>query len=217
MSLPGPRRIGIYTELHRYISDTVDAAALEAGETSRPAAATHRLVLVGPMGAGKSAVGAVLAIQLGLAQFDTDQLFELVYGPIPGYFSTHGEPAFRQAEEEVVAEVLSHHQPFVLSLGGGSVLSAQTRARLSQNCQVINLIVDEHTALARLDGGVGRPVLAGDPIRNWLRILQERAALYEEVSHWTLNTNGLNTEQVAARIIERLSSASHRTTKDRKH
>ncbi|MGO1182087.1 MAG: shikimate kinase [Micrococcaceae bacterium] len=187
--------------MHRHIATEVDRALQDRSATSP--GSPVRTVLVGPMGAGKSTVGAALASQLGLARFDSDQLFARVHGPIPEYFRAHGEPAFRAAEEELVGEVLSHHEPFVLSLGGGSVLSAQTRARLSRGCRVVNLIVDEHTALDRLDGGVGRPVLAGDPVRNWLRILREREGLYREISHDTIDTSGLTTEQVALAIIER--------------
>lgn len=167
----------------------------------------RRVVLVGPMGSGKSTVGRTLGEQLGLARFDTDSLFELAYGPVPDYFAIHGEPAFRQAEEEVVGELLSHHQPCVLSLGGGSVLSGLTRSRLAYGSHVVYLQVDEHEALARLDGGVGRPVLAGDPVRNWLRILHERERLYREVSTWTVETTGRSAVEVATRIGELVREA----------
>lgn len=199
---PG-RSTGVYTDMHRHIASEVESAQQDRTPFQRGAAV--RIVLVGPMGAGKSTVGSVLADQLGLARFDSDQLFVRVHGPIPDYFQAHGEPAFRAAEEELVGEVLSHHEPFVFSLGGGSVLSAQTRSRLGRGCRVVNLVVDEHTALDRLDGGVGRPVLAGDPVRNWLRILREREGLYREISHDTIDTSGLSTEQVAHAIIERMS------------
>lgn len=201
MSAPG-RSTGVYTEMHRQIAFELKRA-LET-RTTTDQDPDVRMVLVGPMGAGKSAVGTALADQLGLACFDSDQLFVRVHGPIPDYFQAHGEPAFRAAEEELVGEVLSHHEPFVLSLGGGSVLSAQTRMRLGRGCRVVNLVVDEHTALQRLDGGVGRPVLAGDPVRNWLRILREREGLFREVSQHTIDTSGLTTDQVAQAIIERM-------------
>lgn len=198
MSAAPGRWTGVYTQMHRDITEDVDTALTAETEID------ERVILVGPMGAGKSTVGTVLGQRLGLAQFDTDQLFKRVFGPISEYFAQHGEPAFRAAEEELVGEVLSHNEPFVLSLGGGSVLSAQTRSRLADRCFVVNLKVDEHTALSRLNGGVGRPVLAGDPVRNWLRILHERSGLYHEVAQHSIDTTGLDTEGVAAAIIQRL-------------
>jgi shikimate kinase len=166
----------------------------------------QRIVLVGPMGSGKSTVGAALARTLGLRGLDADELFESAHGPIPEYFSRHGEPAFRQAEEQVIGQALSRAEPCVLSLGGGAVLSALTRSRLS-GAHVVYLTVDEAVALRRLGGGEGRPVLAGDPGRTWRRILSEREALYREVSDWTVDTTGRSADELAQAITRLVREA----------
>jgi shikimate kinase len=166
----------------------------------------QRIVLVGPMGSGKSTVGAALARSLGLRRLDADELFESAHGPIPEYFSRHGEPAFRQAEEQVIGQALSRAEPCVLSLGGGAVLSALTRSRLS-GAHVVYLTVDEAVALRRLGGGEGRPVLAGDPGRTWRRILSEREALYREVSDWTVDTTGRSADELAQAITRLVREA----------
>ncbi|WMY77502.1 shikimate kinase [Citricoccus sp. I39-566] len=167
----------------------------------------RRIVLVGPMGSGKSTLGTVLARRLGLQRLDADDLFVAQHGPIADYFSTRGEPAFRQAEEDVIGEVLSRAEPCVLSLGGGAVLSALTRDRLLLGSHVVYLTVDESAALERLDGGAGRPVLAGDPGRTWRRILAERHGLYREVSQWTVDTTGRKTTDLADQVIRLVHTA----------
>lgn len=161
------------------------------------------------MGSGKSTLGSVLARRLGLQRLDADDLFVAENGPIAAYFSTRGEPAFRQAEEDVIAEVLSRAEPCVLSLGGGAVLSALTRDRLAQGSHVVYLTVDEGAALERLRGGAGRPVLAGDPGRTWRRILAERHGLYREVSQWTVDTTGRSTHDLADQIIRLVCTAEN--------
>ncbi|QCU79371.1 shikimate kinase [Citricoccus sp. SGAir0253] len=162
------------------------------------------------MGSGKSTVGAALGRALGLERLDADELFEADHGPIPEYFTAHGEPAFRRAEEQVIDEALRRPGPRVLSLGGGAVLSALTRSRLAA-CHVVFLTVDEEVALRRLGGGEGRPVLAGDPGRTWRRILAEREGLYREVSDWTVDTTGRTAHQLAetiTRLVREAETAS---------
>lgn len=178
------------------------------------------VVLIGPMGSGKSTVGAKLGDLLGVAALDTDHLFDEVHGPIPAYFAVHGEPAFRAAESEIVLTALSMARPTVLSLGGGSVISATTRQALRQGPAVSYLDVDETEALARLGGGEGRPVLAGDPARTWRRIRSEREHLYREVATWTVTTTGLDADQVAERIADLLAAQAVQappTVPDRQH
>lgn len=162
------------------------------------------------MGSGKSTVGAALAASLGLLRLDADELFESAHGPIPEYFARHGEPAFRQAEERIIEKVLSRPEPCVLSLGGGAVLSALTRSRLTGS-HVVYLTVNESAALRRLGGGEGRPVLAGDPRRTWRRILAEREGLYREVSDWTVDTTGRSAGRLAetiTRLVREAEAAS---------
>lgn len=160
------------------------------------------------MGSGKSTVGQVLAEVLSCGRMDTDVLFEQVHGPISDYFTAHGEPAFRWAEEYMVGQALSSRRPAVLSLGGGAVLSARTRVALGDRADVVYLQVSEDEALARLGGGEGRPVLAGDPGRTWRRILSERDALYREVATWTVDTTGLSAADVAAAIADLLAGTA---------
>ena len=181
--------------------------ALEARLTAAAAAAEgplgRRVVLVGPMGAGKTTVGRALASLTGLPFVDSDELFVQVHGPIPEFFAARGEVAFRAEEARVVAHVLGRPVPCVLSCGGGAVLHPATRRVLrAPACDVVHLRVDEEEALRRVGGGAGRPVLAGDPAGTWRRILAEREPLYRVVADLVVDTTGLTAAEAAWRIVE---------------
>lgn len=172
------------------------------------------VVLVGPMGAGKTTVGRALAAATGRVFVDSDALFEDAFGSIPAYFTSRGEPEFRRQEERVIAHVLAHPAPCVLACGGGAVLSAATRARLADpRAVVVSLQVAEPEALRRLGGGAGRPVLAGDPAGRWKAVLAERAPLYAEVADLTLDGTGHRPGDIASRIVEAIPTLPRRHTR----
>ena len=189
---------------------TVAAAADEDPDT-RPA---RRIVLVGPMGAGKTTVGRAVAAVTGLPFVDSDELFTQVHGPIPEFFAEHGEAAFRAEEARVIGHVLGRPAPCVLSCGGGAVLHPGTRRALAgPDSDVVYLAVGEEEALRRVGGGAGRPVLAGDPAGTWRRILAEREGLYREVADLVLDTTGLTAAEAAWRIV----GDAHRPRRSESH
>lgn len=141
------------------------------------------IVLVGPMASGKSTVGSALARRLSRPHLDTDHFFVARHGPIPDFFRARGEPAFRAAEEKIVAELLDSPRPSVVSLGGGAVLSAATRQLLADTF-VVFLDVTEAQAQLRIGDAVTRPVLSTEenltPIQRWKQIYAEREPLYRQ-------------------------------------
>lgn len=194
------------------------AGALEARLTLAAAAAegapARRVVLVGPMGAGKTTVGRALASLTGLPFVDSDELFVQVHGPIPEFFAARGEAAFREEEARVLAHVVGRPAPCVLSCGGGAVLHPGTRRVLrGTDSDVVYLAVDDQEALRRVGGGAGRPVLAGDPAGTWRRILAEREPLYREVADLVVDTTGLTAAEAAWRIVE----GAHRPRRSESH
>lgn len=202
MSAPGPVPGPCTARPWDAMAGALDARL--AASASRLGGAPRRtVVLVGPMGAGKTTVGRALAEATGMAFVDSDDLFAQVHGPIPAYFAAHGEPAFRAAETAVIAHVLGRPVPCVLASGGGAVLSRETRGRLRRpEVAVVYLQVGEEEALRRLDGGAGRPVLAGDPAGTWSRILAEREPLYREVADLVVETTSSPAVPLAWRIVE---------------
>lgn len=157
------------------------------------------VVLIGPMGVGKTTVGKKLAKTLGLPFIDTDALIVDDHGDIPEIFATKGEAVFRGFEEEAVARALSN--PAVVATGGGAVLSEITRERLKQ-ATVIYLATDGRHIKGRLKGSK-RP-LVQNGFDDWKRIYSERKAIYESIADFTVDTSGQSLSATLTEIKERL-------------
>ena len=155
-------------------------------------------MLVGPMGAGKSRVGSRLATSVGASFVDTDQRIVERHGPIDEIFSREGEASFRAIEREVVAEAL--REEAVVSLGGGAVLDADTRADLA-GLTVVWLQVSADAVAPRLSAGT-RPLLADGGLERWIRIRDERRPLYAEVSGLAIDTSRRSVAKIVAEITE---------------
>ncbi|MGW7686132.1 shikimate kinase [Kribbella sp. NPDC054772] len=162
------------------------------------------VVLVGPPGSGKSTVAAVLSERLGARHRDTDTDIEAEAGkPISDIFVDEGEAHFRKLERSAIATALQDDGE-VLSLGGGAILDAGTRADLAGH-HVVFLDVSLGEAVKRVGLGVARPLLLGN-VRTQLRNLMEaRRPLYGEVAKQTVLTDDKTPEQIADEILEHLS------------
>jgi len=165
---------------------------------------TPRVVLVGPPGAGKTTVGRKLAARLGLPLQDTDTAVEQAAGrKVAAIFTTDGEPAFRGLEEHAVLAGLASHRG-VLSLGGGAVLSARTRAALSGHTVVfLNVGMAEGARRTGMSGS--RPILAGiNPRATFKALLDARLPLYREVATIEVLTDGLPAAAVTEAVLAQL-------------
>ncbi|GAA1951642.1 shikimate kinase [Agromyces allii] len=157
------------------------------------------LVLIGPMGAGKSRVGGRLATSVGVPFIDTDARIEERHGPIDEIFARDGEAAFRAFEREVVAEALNEHA--VVSLGGGAVLHPDTQADLA-DAAVVWLTVTAEAVAVRLVGG-NRPLLAGGGIERWKAIQVEREPVYASLADLEIDTSRRSVARIVEQITER--------------
>ncbi|MEV5688952.1 MULTISPECIES: 3-dehydroquinate synthase [unclassified Streptomyces] len=159
------------------------------------------VVLVGPMGVGKSTVGELLAARLGTAYRDTDADIVATAGkPIPEIFYDEGEEHFRALERQAVHTALAGHAG-VLSLGGGAVLDATTRELLADH-PVVYLSMDVDEAVRRVGLNTARPLLAVNPRRQWRELMDARRPLYEEVARTVVATDERTPEEVAQAIID---------------
>ena len=163
-----------------------------------------RVVLVGPMGAGKTTVGALLAATWGVSLRDTDADIEAAEGrSISDIFVDDGEQHFREVEQAAVSDALATHDG-VLALGGGAVLDEATRARLAGH-RVVFLRVGLSDAVKRVGLGVGRPLLLGNVRGRIKALLDERTPVYESVATHTVDTDGRPPDDVAREIQELLA------------
>ena len=161
------------------------------------------VVLVGPMGVGKSTVGQLLAERLGVAYRDTDDDIVAEQGrEIAEIFVDEGESAFRAIEKKAVHTALAGHEG-VLALGGGAILDADTRALLVGQ-RVVYLSMDVEEAVKRTGLNAARPLLAVNPRKQWRELMEARRNLYEEVATVVVATDGRTPEEVTRAALDAL-------------
>jgi shikimate kinase len=172
----------------------------------RPERPGPRVVLVGPMGAGKSTVGELLASRWGERLRDTDRDVEATTGKeIAEIFVDDGEAHFRELELAAVLDALGAHQG-VLALGGGAVLHPRVREALGGH-RVVFLSVGLADAVRRVGLGVGRPLVMGNVRARIKALLDERQPVYEEVASFTVQTDDRTAEEVAAEVARLVETA----------
>ena len=162
------------------------------------------IVLIGPMGAGKSRVGQRLAASVDAPFVDTDVRIVERYGPIDQIFEREGEEYFRIIEREVVADAL--REEAVISLGGGAVLHPDTRDDLA-DLQVVWLKVSPEAVAPRITGGT-RPLLADGGLGRWTAILEARAPIYRELADFDIDTSRRSVARIVDAITERFTGGA---------
>lgn len=165
------------------------------------------VVFVGPPGAGKTTVASVVAERLGLPFRDTDADIVATEGTtVAEIFIDKGEGYFRELEAAAVRTALAEHDG-VLALGGGSIMSANTRAALADQ-RVVFLDVGLTAAVKRVGMNANRPLLLGNVRAQLKNLLDQRRTLYLEVATITVGTDALNATEVADNVVEFLQGTT---------
>ena len=157
------------------------------------------IILVGLMGAGKSAIGRRLASRLGMSFVDADDEIERAAGcSISDIFELHGEAAFRDGERRVIARLLAR-PPHVLATGGGAFMDPETRATIRECGISVWLRADLDLLVSRVSRRNDRPLLAGgDPCAILRRLMDERHPIYAEADVVVESRDGPHEQTVEA-------------------
>ncbi len=160
------------------------------------------LCLVGMMGCGKSAVGALLAQRLKVSFYDSDLEIERESGKtIPELFQESGEKGFRLLEKNVILRLLEG-EVGVLSIGGGAFVQDLVRAILLERMDCIYLKTKPETLYERVKGFTNRPLLQNqDPLGTLKKLLSERECFYQQSSR-TIETDGKEIDRIVQEILE---------------
>ena len=166
------------------------------------------MVLIGPPGAGKSAVGPLLADRLGVPFRDTDAEVGAAAGKeVSDIFIENGEEAFRDLERSAVATALGalRGRGGVLALGSGAVLDAGISSLLDGPATVVYLSAEFGTVARRI--GLDRPrvVVPGNPRGRLRAMLDERDAIYARLAAVTVPTDDLDPGEVADQIAAEIT------------
>ena len=163
------------------------------------------VVLVGMMGAGKTAVGKALAAALRVPFLDSDAEIEKAANmTIPEIFERDGEPFFRLKERQVIARLLDEKQG-VLSTGGGAFMAAENREMITEKGVSVWLNADLNLLWSRVKHKDTRPLLrVPDPLGALTRLYAERVPVYSKADLTVKSEPGLSIDDMATRVIDAL-------------
>ncbi len=176
-------------------------------ETCAPGKLKKTIVLVGMMGAGKTAVGRALAQRLHVPFLDSDHEIEAAANmSIPEIFARDGEPFFREKEHQVIARLLKE-ECGVLSTGGGAFMAERNRAVMSESGVSVCLQADLDVLWKRVKGRDTRPLLkSADPYQTLADLYHARVPVYARADVIVPSDGQTSIDKMVDRVLEALRS-----------
>jgi shikimate kinase len=165
-----------------------------------------RIILIGPMGSGKTTIGKSLAQKLSLEFRDTDSVIEQrAQKTVSQIFIEDGEDAFRAIENEVLKEELQGNDT-VLALGGGAPISVEAQSALTASeSHVVYLDISLANVAPRIGFNRDRPLLLNNPRGQWQTLMEARRPIYESVADTVVDVNKRSQSEIVAQILEVLA------------
>jgi len=162
-----------------------------------------RIVLIGPMGSGKSSIGKILAKKIDFKFIDTDKLIEIQEGiKIKEIFNSKGERYFRDLEVKVLEKTLTT-QNAVIATGGGIVQRQKNRLLLENEKNVFFLNSSVNRQFERTKDSDKRPLLnKGDKFKTLGELYKKRLSHYENVSRYKIEMDDKTNEDIVEQIIK---------------
>lgn len=163
------------------------------------------VVMVGMMGAGKTAVGRAVAAMLSVPFLDSDAEIEAAANlTVPEIFERDGEPFFRDREAEVIARLMENTHG-ILSTGGGAFLAERNRDTISEQGVSIWLDADIELLWNRVKHRDTRPLLkTADPKATLQEIFDARVPVYRLADLSVKCAPDISIEEMAARVVKTL-------------
>ena len=162
-----------------------------------------RIILIGPMGSGKSSIGKILAKKIDCKFIDTDKLIEIQEGiKIKEIFNIKGESYFRDLETKVLRKTLTV-QVAVVATGGGIVQRKKNRLLLENEKNVFFLNSSVKRQFERTKDSDKRPLLnKGDNFQTLKELYEKRLLHYETVSRYKIEMDDRSNEEIVDQIIK---------------
>jgi shikimate kinase len=183
------------------MTDTIFNLAPTPGERAKAALGRRNLVLVGLMGAGKSAIGRLVAQQLGLPFIDTDTEIERVSRmTISELFAAYGEEEFRALETRVIKRLM-RSGPRVVSTGGGAFINEKTRRQIERGGVSVWLNADLDVLWERVNKRDHRPLLKTENPKQTLKDLMDKRYPIYALADITVQSRDERKEVIAAEVL----------------
>ena len=166
----------------------------------------NNVVLVGPMGSGKTTVGRRLSEKLGIDFYDTDhEIIDKTGVSIDHIFDVEGEKGFRKRESDVLKDLCSKSN-IIIATGGGAVILEENRLEISNTGSVIYLSSSVDQIFKRTAKSKTRPLLEDSPNKRKtiIEIIESRDPLYKEIATIIVNTNGKKLNEIIHEILIQL-------------
>lgn len=172
----------------------------------------QRIYLIGPMGAGKTTIGKMVARELNFDFIDSDHEIEARTGvDISTIFDYEGDEGFRE-RETCVLESLSQKNEHVIATGGGAVMREKNRNVIRSSGYVVYLKVSVRQSVIRTRKDTNRPILqSGDPYTTLKKLAKERTPLYESIANLTVDTDKHRTNKLKLMIANGFRQANQKT------
>ena len=187
------------------MTDTIFNLAPSPGERAKAALGRRNLVLVGLMGAGKSAIGRLVAQQLGLPFIDTDTEIERVSRmTISELFAAYGEEEFRALETRVIKRLM-RSGPRVVSTGGGAFINEKTRRQIERGGVSVWLNADLDVLWERVNKRDHRPLLKTENPKQTLKDLMDKRYPIYALADITVQSRDERKEVIAGEVLAAIS------------
>ena len=162
-----------------------------------------RVILIGPMGSGKTTIGQLVAAHLDITFRDTDHVIEERSGrTVADIFLEDGEDSFRLLEKAVLRDELLSDET-VLALGGGAPISMDAQSALRAIASpVIYLDISLATVAPRIGFNRDRPLLLHNPRGQWQTLMEARRPIYESIADTVIDVNTKSESDIVSEILE---------------